>query len=89
MSISLAIVLLLVLAAEFANGWTDAPNAIATVVSTRILSLYAAVVMAAFMNILGERLKPIETEDEFSKVCLKLNPEEQALFNCFIRTRSR
>lgn len=52
-SISLVIVLLLVLAAEFVNGWTDAPNAIATVVSTRVLSPYRAVVMAAVLNILG------------------------------------
>lgn len=55
-SFSLSIVLLLVLAAEFVNGWTDAPNAIATVVSTRVLSPYQAVVMAAVMNILGALL---------------------------------
>lgn len=46
-------VLLLVLAAEFVNGWTDAPNAIATVVSTRVLSPYRAVIMAAVLNIAG------------------------------------
>jgi PiT family inorganic phosphate transporter len=46
-------VLLLILAAEFVNGWTDAPNAIATVVSTRVLSPYQAVVMAAVLNTLG------------------------------------
>jgi len=46
-------VLLLVLAAEFVNGWTDAPNAIATVVSTRVLSPSQAVVMAAVLNIAG------------------------------------
>jgi hypothetical protein len=33
----LPLVLVLVLAAEFTNGWNDAPNAIATVVSTRVL----------------------------------------------------
>ncbi len=49
----LIIVLLLVLAAEFVNGWTDSPNAIATVVSTRVLSPRQAVVMAAVLNILG------------------------------------
>ena len=53
MSISLGLVLLLVLAAEFVNGWTDAPNTITTVVSTRVLSPYRAVVMAAVLNILG------------------------------------
>ena len=46
-------VLLLVLAAEFVNGWTDAPNAIATVVSTRVLSPSLAVLMAAILNIVG------------------------------------
>ncbi len=49
----LAIVLLLVLAAEFVNGWTDAPNAIATVVSTRVLSPGKAVVLASLLNTLG------------------------------------
>jgi PiT family inorganic phosphate transporter len=46
-------VLLLVLAAEFVNGWTDSPNAIATVVSTRVLSPGQAVIMAAVLNIVG------------------------------------
>jgi PiT family inorganic phosphate transporter len=41
------------LAAEFVNGWTDAPNAIATVVSTRVLSPSQAVLMAAVLNIVG------------------------------------
>jgi len=45
--------LLLTLAAEFVNGWTDAPNAIATVVSTRVLSPALAVFMAAVLNIVG------------------------------------
>lgn len=45
--------LLLVLAAEFVNGWTDAPNAIATVVSTKVLSPGQAVIMASVLNVLG------------------------------------
>lgn len=49
----LALVLALVLGAEFVNGWTDAPNAIATVVSTRSLSPMRAVLMAAVLNYLG------------------------------------
>jgi len=53
MDLGLLLVLLLVLASEFFNGWTDAPNAIATVVSTRVLSPSQAVLMAAFFNILG------------------------------------
>src|SRR3972149_1055180 len=53
---ALIVVLLLVLAAEFVNGWTDAPNAIATVVSTHVLSPTKAVIMAAGLNILGALL---------------------------------
>jgi PiT family inorganic phosphate transporter len=45
--------LVAVLAAEFVNGWTDAPNAIATVVSTRVLSPSQAVLMAAVLNVVG------------------------------------
>jgi PiT family inorganic phosphate transporter len=48
----LIITLLLVLAAEFVNGWTDAPNAIATVVSTRVLKPSQAVLAAAGPSVL-------------------------------------
>ena len=51
--LALVVVLVLVLAAEFVNGWTDAPNAIATVVATRVLSPQQAVVMAAVLNLAG------------------------------------
>lgn len=50
---ALIAVLLLVLAAEFVNGWTDAPNAIATVVSTHVLTPTQAVIMAALLNVVG------------------------------------
>ena len=49
----LIFVLFMVLAAEFVNGWTDAPNAIATVVSTRVMSRSAAVAMAVVFNVIG------------------------------------
>jgi len=51
--ISLAVVILLVvvaLAFDFMNGFHDAANAIATVVSTRVLKPHQAVAMAAFFN---------------------------------------
>jgi PiT family inorganic phosphate transporter len=53
MSIGLGLVLLLVLGAEFTNGLTDAANAIATVVGTRVLSPAKAVMMAAVLNMAG------------------------------------
>ena len=49
----LIVVIGLILAAEFVNGWTDSPNAIATVVSTRVLSPYQAVIMATVLNAVG------------------------------------
>ncbi|MCG3135129.1 MAG: hypothetical protein HMLKMBBP_02635 [Planctomycetes bacterium] len=53
MTLGLLVVLLLILVAEFVNGWTDAPNAIATVVGTRTLSPRKAVIMAAVFNLIG------------------------------------
>jgi PiT family inorganic phosphate transporter len=47
------IVLVLAYSFEFANGWTDAPNSIATVVSTRVLRPHHAVIMAAVLNLVG------------------------------------
>ena len=35
------------------NGWTDAPNAIATCVSTRSMSARSAIIMAAVFNFFG------------------------------------
>lgn len=49
----LAITVLLVLGVILVNGWTDAPNAIATCVSTKSMSPRAAILMAAVFNFLG------------------------------------
>ena len=46
-------VILIALAFDFANGFNDAANAIATVISTRVMSPLVAVTMAGFMNFLG------------------------------------
>jgi inorganic phosphate transporter, PiT family len=44
---------LLTLGVILVNGWTDAPNAIATCVSTRAMKLNTAIFMAAVFNLLG------------------------------------
>ncbi|MBE5816377.1 MAG: inorganic phosphate transporter [Clostridiales bacterium] len=49
----LAITVLLTLAVILVNGWTDAPNAIATCVSTRALSPRKAIILAAVFDFLG------------------------------------
>jgi len=49
----LAIVIALTLLFEFSNGWHDAANSIATVVSTRVLTPLRAVAWAAFWNFIA------------------------------------
>jgi PiT family inorganic phosphate transporter len=53
LSVGLIIVLFLILASEFVNGWTDSPNAIATVVSTRVMKPRVAVIVATVGNTIG------------------------------------
>lgn len=43
----------LTLGVIFVNGWTDAPNAIATCVTTRCMNVRAAIIMSAVFNFLG------------------------------------
>jgi inorganic phosphate transporter, PiT family len=66
-SMGLLFVLFLVLVSEFINGWTDAPNAIATVIATRVLKPKWALILAPMGNIVGafigtEVAKTIGTE---------------------------
>ena len=49
----LIVVIGLTLAFEFSNGWHDAANSIATVVSTRVLTPFRAVAWAAFWNFIA------------------------------------
>jgi len=50
---SLLLVILLAIAFDFLNGFHDAANAIATSVSTRVLSPRQAIMMSAVLNLLG------------------------------------
>ncbi|MEE8239875.1 MAG: inorganic phosphate transporter [Nitrospirales bacterium] len=49
----LLLVVVLALAFDFSNGWHDSANAIATVVSTRVLRPLPAVLLAAVLNVAG------------------------------------
>ncbi|MER3423743.1 MAG: anion permease, partial [Nitrospiraceae bacterium] len=49
----LILVIVLALLFDFSNGWHDSANAIATVVSTRVLSPLAAVLLAGCLNVAG------------------------------------
>jgi PiT family inorganic phosphate transporter len=55
-NVSLAFLVLTILAAiafDFTNGFHDTANAVATSISTRVLSPRVAIVLAAFLNFLG------------------------------------
>jgi PiT family inorganic phosphate transporter len=49
----LLLVVVLALLFDFSNGWHDSANAIATVVSTRVLSPLTAVLIAGVLNVAG------------------------------------
>lgn len=49
----LGISIILVFGVIFINGWTDAPNAIATCISTKAIKPKAAIIMAAIFNFIG------------------------------------
>ncbi len=46
-------VIVVALTFDFVNGWNDSANAIATVVSTRVLSPFTAIIYAAILNLFG------------------------------------
>jgi len=50
------IVVVAALVFDFINGWNDSANAIATVISTRVLTPLAALLMAALLNFAGAYL---------------------------------
>jgi PiT family inorganic phosphate transporter len=51
--IIIILVIFLALLFELSNGWNDSANAIATVVSTRVLTPLQAILMASTMNVAG------------------------------------
>jgi inorganic phosphate transporter, PiT family len=50
---ALSVTTILTLGVILVNGWTDAPNAIATCVSTRAMRVRPAIIMAAVFNLFG------------------------------------
>lgn len=50
---AMLLTVILTLGVIFVNGWTDAPNAIATTVTTRAMHTRPAIIMSAIFNFLG------------------------------------
>jgi inorganic phosphate transporter, PiT family len=61
------LLIFMALAFDFANGWHDAANSIATVVSTRVLSPQFAVVWAAFFNFAAFMIFGVEVAKTIGK----------------------
>ncbi len=53
MSIILIVIIILAIAFDFINGFHDAANSIATIVSTKVLTPFQAVIWAAFFNVVA------------------------------------
>ena len=79
-------VVLLTLGVILVNGWTDAPNAIATCVATRAMKPKNAILMAALFNFLGvfvmTMLAPMVTETISKMVNFGTNTHEASIALC-------
>lgn len=69
LSLSTLVILVVVLALvfDFVNGWNDSANAIATVVATRVMSPFTAVILASVLNLAGAMVGE-EVADTMSKI---------------------
>ena len=63
----LYVVITLVLIFDFINGFHDSANSIATIVSTKVLSPFAAVSMAAFFNFIAFVVFPLKVATTIGK----------------------
>src|SRR5579864_8650217 len=69
----LFVVVFLTLAFEFSNGWHDAANSIATVVSTRVLTPLRAVAWAAFWNFVAAFVFGTKVAQTLSKGMVRID----------------
>jgi len=65
--LTVSVIVLIALAFDFINGFHDAANSIATVVSTRVLTPKAAVAMAAAFNFIAFLVFPLHVADTIGK----------------------
>ena len=83
---ALWVTVLLTLGVILVNGWTDAPNAIASCVATRALKPRAAIIMAAVFNFLGvlvmTLLSPKGAETIYNMVDFGSNAREALIALC-------
>ena len=63
----LIVVIALAIIFDFINGFHDAANSIATIVSTKVLSPLTAVIWAAFFNFIAYFIFPLHVADTIAK----------------------
>jgi PiT family inorganic phosphate transporter len=63
----LVLVIALVLIFDFINGFHDSANSIATIVSTKVLSPFSAVLLAAFFNFIAFTVFPLKVATTMGK----------------------
>jgi len=68
-SLFVILTVILTLGVIFVNGWTDAPNAIATCVSTRAMKPENVIIMAAIFNFLGVFVMTLFNAKVASTIC--------------------
>lgn len=73
MSTLLIVVIVFALVFDFINGFHDAANSIATVVSTKVLSPLTAVLWAAFFNFVAYWIFELKVADTVAKIVKKEN----------------
>jgi PiT family inorganic phosphate transporter len=64
----LVVVVAIALIFDFVNGFHDAANSIATVVATRVLQPWQAVIWAAFWNFIAFAILPLKVANEIAKI---------------------
>ena len=83
----LFITVLLTLGVIFVNGWTDAPNAIATCVATRCMPVRAAIMMSAVFNFLGV---VVRCDMQYSSLIFRNSDQRKSQSDCrAFRSRDR
>ena len=80
----LVVVILMALLFDFSNGWHDSANAIATVVSTRVLSPFIAVIMAAVLNFVGAYLSTKVAKTIGSDIVAPQHLSQIAIFSAML-----
>jgi PiT family inorganic phosphate transporter len=68
MFILLLVIIVMALIFDFINGFHDAANSIATIVSTKVLTPFQAVLWAAFFNVVAALLFDLKVADAVASI---------------------